>query len=83
MLDGEVLVFVEVRYRRQSRFGTPEETIQRTKQARLLRTARRFLQFHPAHADRRCRFDVIAMTGPDNAQSDRPEIRWLRDAFTE
>ena len=39
MRDGEHLVFVEVRSRRSTRYGTPAESVTRTKQQRLLRAA--------------------------------------------
>jgi putative endonuclease len=79
MLENDVLVFVEVRYRRGTRYGAPEETVHRTKQGRLIRTAQRFLQQHPAHRNRRCRFDVISITG----RNYRPDVRWIKDAFTQ
>jgi putative endonuclease len=79
MLDGEALVFVEVRYRRDTRFGTPAETVFRSKQERVIRTAERFLHHHAIHRNRRCRFDVLSITGPNY----RPKFRWLKDAFTQ
>ena len=44
MRDGEQLVFVEVRSRRYIRYGTPAESVTRTKQQRLLRAAAFYLQ---------------------------------------
>lgn len=58
--DGDVLIFVEVRTRRGDRFGTAEESITPTKQARLIELAQTYLQNlpspHPAW-----RIDVIAI----------------------
>ena len=73
MDDHDALVFVEVRYRRSSAFGTPAETVDRRKQARLLAAAGHYLLTHAA--DRACRFDVVAVSGRD------ARIEWLRAAF--
>lgn len=75
MRDGEQLVFVEVRSRRHSRFGTPAESVTRTKQQRLLRAAALYLQRQ--RLDMPCRFDVVAILQTD----DEPQMEWIRDAF--
>ena len=58
--DGDILIFVEVRTRRGSRFGTAEESITPTKQARLVELAQTYLQGvsqpHPPW-----RIDVVAV----------------------
>ena len=59
MRDGEQLVFVEVRSRRHARYGTPAESVTRTKQQRLLRAAAFYLQRQ--RLDPPCRFDVVAI----------------------
>jgi len=73
MDDRDTLVFVEVRYRRSDAFGTPAETVDRRKRARLQAAAGHYLLTHSA--DRACRFDVVAVSGRD------ARIEWLRDAF--
>ncbi|MDR9439363.1 MAG: YraN family protein [Halomonas sp.] len=75
MRDGEVLVFVEVRHRADSRHGHPLETITATKQRRLIRAARFYLQRNGLSCP--CRFDVLAVTGtlPDL------EVEWVTNAF--
>ena len=75
MRDGDQLVFVEVRSRRDSRFGTPAESVTRTKQQRLLRAAAVYLQRQ--RLDLPCRFDVLAIL---HAESE-PQMEWIRDAF--
>lgn len=60
-LDGDELVFVEVRTRRGERHGTPEESIVGVKAARLLRLGDHFLQVHPEHAERIWRVDLVAI----------------------
>jgi putative endonuclease len=77
MNDGNSLVFVEVRYRRTGDFGAGAESVDRRKQARITACAQRYLQEHPAAAQRPCRFDVVALTGV----AGQPQIEWIRDAF--
>jgi putative endonuclease len=71
-LDGEVLVFVEVRGRANDEHGAPEETIGRLKQRRLLRAAWVYL-LRRGLGEPACRFDVIAI--------DVRGARLYRDAF--
>lgn len=77
MLDGETLVFVEVRYRATSAFGGGAASVDAGKRRKLVRAAQAFLLRHPQHADASCRFDVIDAAG-DPAT---PRIEWLKDAF--
>lgn len=71
MRDGESLVFVEVRYRRNARFGAGAETVDRRKQARLVAAAQTYL--HRNGSSVPCRFDVVSVTGP--------RLEWIPDAF--
>lgn len=75
MRDGEQLVFVEVRSRRHARYGTPAESVTRTKQQRLLRAAMLYLQRH--HRNPPCRFDVVAILQAEG----EPQVEWIPDAF--
>ena len=43
-LDGDCTVFVEVRTKRSESFGSPEESLSKTKQRRLTTTALTYLQ---------------------------------------
>jgi len=72
--EGRTLVFAEVRYRRNSRFGGAAESITDAKQARLVAAAGLYLAGRP-QAD--CRFDVLLL---DALQGER--IRWIRNAFS-
>ncbi len=60
-LDGEELVFVEVRTRRGEALGTPEDSIDARKAARLLALGDHFLAAHPAHDARIWRIDLVAI----------------------
>ena len=55
---GGTLAFVEVKTRRSSRGGTPEEAVDARKRARLVRGATAWLREHRPRA-RHVRFDVI------------------------
>lgn len=59
-IDDQTLVFVEVRHRTSTMYGTPEASISRGKISRLRRTATMYLTVAGLHA-RACRFDVIAI----------------------
>ncbi len=76
-LHANILVFVEVRYRRGCSHGGAAASVTAVKRQRLLRTARRFLQLHQTYADWPSRFDVVAVEG--NPQE--PTTRWISGAF--
>ncbi|MBC7803275.1 MAG: YraN family protein [Candidatus Parcubacteria bacterium] len=72
--EGATLVFAEVRYRRDERFGGAGESVTAVKQARLVAAARLYLMRRP---EAECRFDVLLL---DALEAGR--IRWIRNAFT-
>jgi putative endonuclease len=59
--DGE-LVFVEVKTRNSSRFGTAAEAVDWRKAARLRRLALAYLTMMKEPQDRVCRIELIAIT---------------------
>ena len=71
------LVFVEVRYRRDPRFGGGAASVDAAKRRKLVHAAQSFLLAHPAYANAPCRFDVVEADG----DPDSPRLNWLRDAF--
>ncbi|HEY0660802.1 MAG TPA: YraN family protein [Lysobacter sp.] len=82
MLDGggrggATLVFIEVRYRRDPRFGGGAASVDAGKRRKLVHAAQAFLAAHREHANAACRFDVIEADGDPTA----PRLNWLRDAF--
>lgn len=56
--EGDSLVFVEVRCRRTTEFGTPAESVTAAKRGRLIVTAQQYLQARGIE-DVPCRFDVV------------------------
>ncbi|WP_126330075.1 YraN family protein [Moraxella cuniculi] len=72
-----LLIFVEVRSRKKSQFGTAADSISPTKQGRIYRTAEYFLQQHPEYAEYECRFDVLLF----DVMADGVVHEWLVAAF--
>ena len=79
MLDKaeQVLVFVEVRYRKNTRFGSATDTVTPSKQAKIIRSAQRYLQQHDEFDEYICRFDVVGL----ESDLKYPKINWIKDAF--
>ncbi|MDV7209700.1 YraN family protein [Azotobacter beijerinckii] len=79
MLDGDTVVFVEVRYRRHLAWGGALESVDARKRMKLVRTAQYFLQKEPRWARHPCRFDVVAITNADEGAFSH--LNWVRNAF--
>jgi putative endonuclease len=75
-LDGNTLVFVEVRLRRNTRFGGAAASIDNRKQQRIIHAARCYLLRYPRQAERPCRFDCVLL---DSLNTD--QLEWIKDAF--
>ena len=76
-LDGDTIVFVEVKSRRSDASADPEINVTYHKQRRLTRAARHYLMEKGAQ-DRPCRFDVVAVVLPDQGEA---AIEHFVDAF--
>ena len=74
MLDGAILVVVEVRLRTNAQFGSAAESVDHRKQQRIILAAQLYLAAEPAHAQRALRFDVVAFD-----RSGKPD--WIKAAF--
>lgn len=75
-LDGETLVFVEVRLRRNSRFGGAAASVDLRKQQRIIHAAHCYLLRFPGQSNRPCRFDCVLLNTLDANQ-----LEWIQDAF--
>ena len=75
MLDGDTVVFVEVRYRKHAAWGGALESVDARKRQRLILAAELFLQRESRSGKQPCRFDVVAI-GPGDTG-----LNWLRNAF--
>lgn len=77
MRHDSYLVFIEVRYRRNTNICSGAESVDRRKQQKLIITATHYLQRHSQLAQLPSRFDVISMSRDKNA----PAVDWIQDAF--
>jgi putative endonuclease len=79
MLDKaeQVLVFVEVRYRKNTHFGSATDSVDHAKQLKIMRTAEHYLARQQKFDEYICRFDVIGL----ESDLKYPKINWIKDAF--
>jgi len=77
MQQDNTLIFVEVRYRVDQRYGSSAESVNLQKQQRIIETAQHFLQKYPHYQHSICRFDAVLITG----KASSPQVQWLQDAF--
>ena len=81
MLDNNMLVFVEVRFRKNNNFGGGLESITAAKQRKLRRTAELYLQQNSQYEN--ARFDVVSMS--KSAQTwlgkQKYTFDWIKNAF--
>ena len=73
---GKFTVFVEVKLRANTRFGTPAEAVTRAKQERLILAAEEWLAAHKEAVY--ARFDVIEVMLPKDGEM---KINHLENAF--
>lgn len=77
MRDGDTVVFVEVRLRRDHRFGDGAASVDHRKRRRLSLAAMAWLAGRPALANQACRFDVASVSGAPPCF----QVEWIPDAF--
>lgn len=75
--DGETIVFIEVKTRRDRRLADPQDAVGLPKQRKLLSAAQWFLH-RKRWEDRPCRFDVVSIVLPLQGG---PEIEHFPEAF--
>jgi putative endonuclease len=61
-LDGDELVFIEVRARTNDAYGLAEASVDRRKLLFLMRSAGTYIARRPEHEDRVWRVDLVAIT---------------------
>jgi putative endonuclease len=74
MQESKTLVFIEVRLRTNTRFGSAAASITHQKQQKLIHTAQHYLQQNKLNLA--CRFDALLLNKADQAN-----IQWIRNAF--
>lgn len=71
--EGGYLVFIEVKFRKNSQRGFPQEAVGFRKQLRICRAARYYMCCNGSPLDTPCRFDVVSILGKD--------IHLIKNAF--
>ena len=75
-MDGDMLVFIEIKTRGGILFGYPEEAVTARKQGYLRQAAQSFMRLHPQYPC--ARFDIVSILLRNGAIE---EILHLPDAF--
>ena len=75
--DAGVLVFIEVKTRKNNRYGSPFEAVDTRKQKKLSMMAQDYITRNKME-DRTARFDVVAVLLKKDSC---PEVELVRDAF--
>jgi len=80
--QGADLVFIEVKTRRDSHFGSPFEAVTAAKQQQLSRVAQEYICRRGCH-NRPVRFDVVGVRLEENdaAQGRTGKVELIRNAF--
>lgn len=73
MRDRDDIVFIEIRSRVSSHFGNAIESIDKTKQKKLIRSAKFYLQQRNWYDKVNCRFDVVGLSTSG--------CEWIKNAF--
>jgi len=77
MKDQESVVFVEVRFREDTRFGSGADSVTVAKQRKLSRAALYFLYRNPRYSQIPCRFDVVSVS----IDRGNTIFDWIKNAF--
>ncbi|MFI3122575.1 MAG: YraN family protein [Methylococcales bacterium] len=74
MKDGKTLVIVEVRYRKNAKFGSALESVTRSKQMKIIAATEVYLNTLPNDVLMPIRFDVVGILGDG-------DLQWVKNAF--
>lgn len=77
MRDRDCLVFVEVKQRKSSHYGSPLEMISVKKQQKLRRTAEHYISQRKLSSHQALRFDAVGIIAGTTIES----INWVQNAF--
>ncbi len=77
VLDGDTLVFVEVRQRKSDAFGGAAASLDARKQRKCALAAQCWLKQNPRYAAMPCRFDAVLFNGLEPNW----QFQWLKNAF--
>lgn len=77
--DGRYLCFIEVKLRKNMDFAQAREFVDGRKQERLRTAAQLYLASDPTRLQPR--FDVAEVYAPEGTSTEKPEIRYIENAF--
>ncbi len=77
MSDQGYIVFIEVRYRKNTGFGNGLDTVTKNKQQKLIKTAQLYLIQEGLYEKVPARFDVVSISSGKL----KPELIWVKNAF--
>ncbi len=75
--DGRYICFIEVKYRKDTRYGEPEEAVSFSKRQRICKVSQFYLYSKYKSLDLPVRYDVIAISPEDNIYT----FKWIKNAF--
>ena len=77
--NGRYLAFVEVKLRKDGKYGAACEAVTLSKQRKLRAAAEYYLMSHPTALQPR--FDVAEVYAPQGVRTERPDIYYIENAF--
>lgn len=72
-IDGDYLVFAEIKYRKSIEYGFPQEAVSYVKQRKIIKSAQYYCMRHLVNEEMPIRFDVIGILGE--------QVTLIKDAF--
>ena len=79
MLDQDSICFIEVKFRKDNRYGGAISAISTSKQQKIIKTATFFISKNPQLAHNGIRFDALLLQPGDATQE--TDINWIPNAF--
>ena len=73
MQNKKQLIFVEVRYRKNANYGSALDSVNLSKQQKIIAAAQYYLMKNLQHRSKPIRFDVVGITGN--------KVQWVENAF--
>ena len=77
--EDKFIVFVEVKLRKNANFAFARESVGKTKQSKIIKTAGMWLVYNETNLQPR--FDVIEIYAPQGTATTTPEIIHIKNAF--
>ena len=77
MTDNGILIFIEVKYRKNDEWVSAAEAVTKSKQRKIIKAAQLYLLQNKKYKNWNCRFDVVSIQGTKQD----PEINWIENAF--